>query len=187
MLVAEGEQALQRLTRQEAGSPQRLQCDLEDREGTRPGAGAHEEPGSVTVGVQHAPLVTHAFGEPVLPGLTLGQGPQRNLTRQRIRHLIQQLLLVGEVPVERGGLHAQLGGQAAQGQLAQADFAQQRGDRNDHPAYRTSPLSLDLAGHRKPVHAGDVAPDSPVLLDTGATHTRLFDLFRGPYGGTVQT
>ncbi|GAA4228169.1 2-polyprenyl-6-methoxyphenol hydroxylase-like FAD-dependent oxidoreductase [Streptosporangium album] len=58
---------------------------------------------------------------------------------------------------------------------------QQRGDRNDHPAYRTSPLSLDLAGRRKPVHASDVAPDGPVLLDAGATHTRLFDLFRDPH------
>ncbi|ACZ87117.1 FAD-dependent monooxygenase [Streptosporangium roseum] len=58
---------------------------------------------------------------------------------------------------------------------------QQLSDRNDHPTYRTSPLSLDLTGRRSPLRAGDVAPDGPVQLDADASRARLFDLFRGPH------
>ncbi|WP_371785232.1 FAD-dependent monooxygenase [Streptosporangium subroseum] len=58
---------------------------------------------------------------------------------------------------------------------------QQRGDRNDHPTYRASTLSQDLADRRGPLRAGDVAPDGPVRLGTDAALTRLFDLFRGPH------
>lgn len=57
---------------------------------------------------------------------------------------------------------------------------QQRNDRDDHPSYRSSPLSLDLAARRAPVRAGDAAPDGAVI-DAEARHTRLFDLFRGPH------
>ncbi|MEV4245616.1 FAD-dependent monooxygenase [Streptosporangium canum] len=58
---------------------------------------------------------------------------------------------------------------------------QQLRDRDDHPTYRTSPLSLDLADRRSPLRAGDVAPDGPVQLGADASRTRLFDLFRGPH------
>jgi 2-polyprenyl-6-methoxyphenol hydroxylase-like FAD-dependent oxidoreductase len=53
---------------------------------------------------------------------------------------------------------------------------QLRRDRDDYPAYRASSLSLDLGGNRRPVRAGDPAPDGP--LGDG---TRLFDLFRGTH------
>ena len=56
---------------------------------------------------------------------------------------------------------------------------QQRRDRNDHPTYRTGPLTVHLAGRRSPLHAGDVAPDGSVRTADGAA--RLFDVLRGPH------
>ena len=56
---------------------------------------------------------------------------------------------------------------------------QQRRTRNDHPAYRTGPLTQHLTGRRGRVQAGDVAPDAPVMLDD-REHS-LFELLRGPH------
>ncbi|GAA3262581.1 FAD-dependent monooxygenase [Nonomuraea helvata] len=55
----------------------------------------------------------------------------------------------------------------------------QRRTRNDHPVYRTGPLTRHLTGRRGRVRAGDVAPDAPVMLD--GRQTRLFELLRGPH------
>ncbi|MGW1184059.1 FAD-dependent monooxygenase [Streptomyces drozdowiczii] len=54
---------------------------------------------------------------------------------------------------------------------------QQRRDRNDHPTYRTGPLTTHLAGRRSSLRAGDVAPDGPVQTVDAAA--RLFDILRG--------
>ncbi|MEU4225848.1 FAD-dependent monooxygenase [Nonomuraea sp. NPDC026600] len=56
---------------------------------------------------------------------------------------------------------------------------QQRRTRNDHPVYRTGPLTRHLTGRRSRIRAGDVAPDAPVMLD-GREH-RLSELLRGPH------
>ncbi|MFF4392829.1 FAD-dependent monooxygenase [Streptomyces sp. NPDC001552] len=55
---------------------------------------------------------------------------------------------------------------------------QQRRDRNDHPTYRTGPLTTHLASRRSSLRAGDVAPDGPV--QTVDAEARLFDILRGP-------
>ncbi|MEV0235948.1 FAD-dependent monooxygenase [Nonomuraea sp. NPDC050786] len=56
---------------------------------------------------------------------------------------------------------------------------QQRRTRNDHPVYRTGPLTRHLTGRRGRFRAGDVAPDAPVMLD--GRQCRLFELLRGPH------
>ncbi|WP_406315184.1 FAD-dependent monooxygenase [Streptosporangium sp. NBC_01639] len=66
--------------------------------------------------------------------------------------------------------------------IVKSSFARQQiNDRNDHPTYRTSPLSLNLTGRRSRLRAGDVAPDAPLRLAPDAPRIRLVDLFRGPH------
>jgi 2-polyprenyl-6-methoxyphenol hydroxylase-like FAD-dependent oxidoreductase len=64
--------------------------------------------------------------------------------------------------------------------VLRAAFArQQRRTRDDHPTYRTGPLTVNRSVRRSPVRAGDVAPDAPILRDGKAA--RFVDVLRGPH------
>jgi hypothetical protein len=64
--------------------------------------------------------------------------------------------------------------------LLRAGFARrQRATRDDHPTYRTGPLTLDRSTRRSRVRAGDLAPDAP--LHIGGRWVGLHELLRGPH------
>lgn len=90
-----------------------------------PGAGG--QPGAVAMGQQQCPVGARDLGEPVLPPLS-GSGradsPHPRL-RHDVRHVIEQVLLVREVPVQGGRLDVQLGGQAPERQPVQASLVEQ--------------------------------------------------------------
>jgi 2-polyprenyl-6-methoxyphenol hydroxylase-like FAD-dependent oxidoreductase len=51
------------------------------------------------------------------------------------------------------------------GPVVRAGFARrQRRTRDDHPTYRTGPLTVDRSGRRSRVRAGDLAPEAPLHL-----------------------
>jgi 2-polyprenyl-6-methoxyphenol hydroxylase-like FAD-dependent oxidoreductase len=65
------------------------------------------------------------------------------------------------------------------GPVLRAGFARrQRRTRDDHPTYRTGPLTVDRSTRRSRVRAGDLAPDTPVHL--GGRWVGLHELVRGP-------
>jgi 2-polyprenyl-6-methoxyphenol hydroxylase-like FAD-dependent oxidoreductase len=65
------------------------------------------------------------------------------------------------------------------GPVVRAGFARrQRRTRDDHPTYRTGPLTVDRSARRSRVRAGDLAPDAPLHL--AGRWVGLHELLREP-------
>ena len=100
---------------------------VEQREAVRQRPGAGDQPGAVAMGQQQRPVGARDLGEPVLPassggGRADGEHPWLG---QHVGHVVEQVLLVREVPVQGWCLDVQLGGQAAQRQPVQAGLVEQ--------------------------------------------------------------
>jgi hypothetical protein len=66
------------------------------------------------------------------------------------------------------------------GPVLRAGFARrQRRTRDDHPTYRTGPLTVDRSTRRSRVRAGDLVPDTP--LHIAGRWVGLHELLRGPH------
>ncbi len=85
---------------------------------------AGDQPGAVAIGEHGLAQPACAFQQPLGPVLVGAEGAI-GLRQQGPRHLVDELLLVLEVPVERRPLHAQGVGQPPGGQAVQARLVQQ--------------------------------------------------------------
>ncbi len=94
--------------------------------------GATEDLGAVPVAEQRGAQGAAGGGDRLLPVPREGDRPGVHPAEHLGGHLVQQRLLVGEVPVQRGRLDVQLGGDPAQGEALQPGLVEQAQGGVDH-------------------------------------------------------
>ncbi len=102
---------------------------------------AGDQPGAVAIGKHRAPEPAGALEQPFGPDLVLANRAV-GVGQQRAGHLVDQLLLVLEVPVEGRALHPEDVGQPPRGQAVQARLVQQLQRRtHDHRALQAHQMT----------------------------------------------
>jgi hypothetical protein len=89
----------------------------------QPGVG--DDAGAVAVGEQRPAALAGSAGEPVLPGLAVAGRAHPVGQLDRLGHPVEQFLLVADMPVQRGRLDAQFGGEPAHRQPVQPHLVEQ--------------------------------------------------------------